>query len=175
MKGKIYLIILLFFIVVSCSQDKREFERTIEIGTIKAYESFINQYPDSKFLDLAQENLYDLKWKILRKNDDEVDYLLVLTEDNFDYNLTYSMSLRNKIINRLQDIYFPRIEREKINLSNIYLTLGMEKELRISISKLNKAKKLISCTNSLDIIQGISIYRSTATEGIIRLREEANF
>ena len=212
MKGKVYLFLLILFVIVSCSQDKLEFEKAIEIDTIKAYESFllkypdsdysdqatkkimlllweraskqntiqayqsfINQYPDSKFLNLAQENLYDLKWKKLRNNDNEVEYLLVLNEDNFDYSLSCSIFFRNKIVNRLQEIYLASIERERSRIYHFFGGMGMRNELRDYNEKLDKSILLISSYKTNDIIQGISVYRTTSLDATIKMRKIANF
>lgn len=150
-------------------------EKALQENTEESYELFINQYPDSEFKDLALNNLYDLYWEKLRKGDDVVEYLLVLMKDKFNCNLTYSMSLRNKIINRLQDIYFSSIERERIGLLSIFGGYGNKglKELKFYDSKLQKAKNLISSTNTSDIIQGIGIYRSTSLEVTMIMRERA--
>jgi len=148
-------------------------EEALKENTTDSYSQFLDQYPDSEFSDLALSKYYDLAWKILREVDDEVEYILALYRDNFDYSLTYSMSLRNKIINRLQDIYFPRIEREKMWIKSLFAIHGtsMEKELKMYTGKFQKAKTLISSTNTSDIIQGITIYRSTSLEVSIRINE----
>ncbi len=49
-----FLLLILFFLIVSCNSKKKEWENTKQVNTIAAYEEYINSYPKAVYSDSAR-------------------------------------------------------------------------------------------------------------------------
>jgi len=67
MKRQLYLntCLVLFALLLSlgCSNPKQDWQETEKLGTIEAYEKFLQKYPEGQLADGAKRKIEELKWQ----------------------------------------------------------------------------------------------------------------
>jgi hypothetical protein len=63
-------LIILFFLLISCVSQEKSWEEAKKINSINQYIEFINDFPDSKFVEEAKTNIELLEWEMAISNKD---------------------------------------------------------------------------------------------------------
>ncbi len=92
MKVRNYICITILFFATGCSQQKNKWELTKKHNTIREYERFISQYPESAYADSARKSIY----KIIKTEDTIKGYERFIS---LYPKYRYADSLRNSINN----------------------------------------------------------------------------
>ena len=124
MKKILFIIsICLYCSFLAFSQSKKTWEKTVTLNTISGYESFIKEYPEGKFTELAKKFIEDLKANEAKKI--EMD------------------AKRAKALAIKQELYAKRIAREKAE-SNTDLPNGIGENQILSASRLGNLKEQLT-------------------------------
>jgi hypothetical protein len=179
MKTK-YLIILLFTILVyNCSPDKREWKNVKQLDSISLYENFIENYPNSEYVDSAIFMIEKIK---LNRIDRIISINNIETYQN--YLDSFSIDIfKDAIKNRLKLIYPPLIENrlyivdglsEIIGNGEVEITKGDSTYLKVKFKGTSPIKHNEMCWLCMSTIK-IDPFIKVAVEWFLSEKKDKTF
>ena len=101
----IFLAMLLFFLLISCSTAKKDWDAAQQLDTISSYQQFIEKHPESEHANKAQYRIKAIKWQEVKT----IDTIEAYTE-YLSHNPSGSYSTEAK--KRIEELEWKKVTTE---------------------------------------------------------------
>lgn len=171
MKTKIFSLLLLSIMLISCNSEKADFEKAEAENSIPAYEAFLEQYPRGEYMEVAAQRLEKLEYEFARGKNELPYYRQFKAKYP---NSQYIDSLKN----RLQEMeFFDALAKDDLQAYQTFIKEYPDSEYESSIRE--KIEYLSNSSENLPTYSGvIATYpknaKLTITEADIESDEQGN-
>lgn len=163
MKTKIFSLLLLSIMLISCNSEKADFEKAEAENSIPAYEAFLEKYPRGEYREVTAQRLEKLAYQFAREKD-SVQYYR-------EFKAKYPGSpYLDSLKTRLQELeFFHALEKDDLQAYRTFIKEYPGSEYESSIEE-----KIEYLSNAREVLPGYSEVVATYPNNVKLTMTHAN-